>query len=218
MSHLFRAIVCVFYVTVFSGCLLETETAITSDPKVDPRLEGVWQITPKQPNEVRGDRDEDDIGVYGYIIIAPLKNLDGTIDPTTFKAFAIDSFERDSSNDFPEMFISTRKHKGRDLLLVRLADNEKAKAEPGNPSFKNWVLDYEFSKSGDLFLRFWIVDDFEELQAARPMKFDHAKQPFSPITIKGDEASLLDYYTDPKVRALLTSLGKYRKLMPKNNP
>jgi len=53
-----------------SGCLLDYETAVTPDPKADPRLEGVWQITKKLPKQIRSERDEDDIGVKGYIIFA----------------------------------------------------------------------------------------------------------------------------------------------------
>jgi len=214
MFHPLRLILSVLFVIALSGCLLETETAITPDTKVDPKLEGVWQLTPKLSGEIRGDRDKDDIGVNGYIIIAPLKNSDGTIDPTSYKALAIDSFERDKSNDFPEMFISTRRHNGHNFLLVRLADNEKKKVKKGEAQLKNWVLDYEFNKDGELFLRFWFCDDFDELQKAHPMKFDHKHEPFAPITLKGDEAKLLSYYSDPKVRALLTSMGKYHKLMP----
>ncbi len=195
-----------------SGCLLETETAIKPDPKVDARLEGVWQIAGKLPSEVRGDRDEDDIGVYGYIIIAALEGRDDT-----FKALAFDSFEADTPSKFPEMLISTRKHKGHNLLLVRLADHEKESAEDGEMTFKNWVVDYEFNMSGELFLRFWFADDFDELQNAHPMKFDQVNQPFAPITLKDDEASLLKYYSDSKVRTLLTSMGKYRRLVPQNN-
>lgn len=197
------------------GCLIETEVPIKPDPKVDARLEGVWRITPKKPGEIRGDRDEDDVGVQGYIIIAPLKNPDGTMDPTSFKALAFDSFERDSPNGFPEMFVSTRKHKGHDFLLVRLADHEKEKVEEGKTSFKNWVLDYEFNRDGELFLRFWSCEDFEEMEKVHPMKFHHAEEAFAPITLLGDETQLLDYYSDPKVRALLSSMGKYQKLVPK---
>ncbi|MGJ8643413.1 MAG: hypothetical protein ACSHX9_08410 [Luteolibacter sp.] len=201
----------VILVLCLTGCLLETETAITPDTKVDPRLEGVWQITPKLPHEIRGDRDEDDIGVYGYIIITPLKNANGPNDPASYKALAFDSFEDDSPSKFPEMIISTRNHKGRDLLLVRLADYEK---EDEGLAFKNWILDYEFNQNGELFLRFWFVEDFDELQKAHPMKFENSGEPFAPITLKGDEGSLLEFYTDPKVRALLSSMGKYRMLVP----
>ena len=208
----------VFFSLLLSGCLLETETSIKPDPKVDPRLEGVWQVTAKLPSEIRGDRDEDDIGVNGYIIIAPLENVDGTTDATSFMALAFDGFERDGATKFPEMFVSTRKHKGYNFLLVRLADHEKEKVEEGEVTFKNWVVDYDFNKAGELFLRFWSAEDFEELQKAHPMKFDHVKQPFAPITLKGDEAELLNYYTDPKVRALLTSMGKYRRLVPAKTP
>ena len=195
-----------------SGCLLETETAIKPDPKVDPRLEGVWQITEKLPDEIRSDRDEDDIGVGGYIIIAALEGQDDT-----YKALAFDSFEVNTPSKFPEMLLSTRKHEGHNFLLVRLTENEKAKANDGELTFKNWVLDYEFNKSGELFLRFWNADDFEELQKAHPMEFDQVNQPFAPITLKGDEASLLSYYSDKKIRALLTSTGKYQRLVPQNN-
>ena len=201
--------------SLLSGCLLQTETGIKPDPEVDPRLEGVWQITAKLPTEIRGDRDEDDIGVYGYIIIAPLENVDGTTDATSFMALAFDDFARDGATRFPEMFVSTRKHKGHNLLLVRLADHEKEKVKEGDVTYKNWVLDYEFNKAGELFLRFWSAEHFEELQKAHPMKFDYVKQMFAPVTLKGDEAELLNYYTDPKVRALLTSMGKYRRLVPK---
>jgi len=218
-SHLLRFVLSMLCGTALSGCLFETETAITPDTKVDPQLEGVWQITPKLPGEMRGDRDKDDIGVYGYIIIAPMKKSDGTIDPTSYKALAFDSFKRDdNSNDFPEMFISTRRHNGHNLLLVRLADYEKKKAKKGETQLKNLVLDYEFNKYGELFLRFWFCDDFDELQKAHPMKFDHKHEPFAPITLKGDEAHLLSYYSDPKVRALLTGMGKYHKLMPLKIP
>ena len=196
-----------------SGCLLETETAIKPDPKIDARLEGVWQITEKLPNEIRSDRDEDDIGLYGYLIIAALEGQDDT-----YKALAFDSFEAETSSKFPEMLISTRKHKGHNFLLVKLADHEKEKAKGGGMTFKSLVLDYEFNKSGELFLRFWFADDFDELQKVHPMKFEQLHKPFAPITLKGDEASLLNYYSDPKIRLLLTSLGKYRKLVPASNP
>lgn len=197
-----------------AGCLIETETAIKPDPKVNPRLAGVWKITEKLPHEIRGDRDEDDIGVYGYIILAPLENPDGSIDESTLKGLAFDSFERDSESKFPEMFVSTRRHKGHNLMLVRLADYEKEKVGEGEMTFKNWVLDYEFNDGGELFLRFWYLDDFEEMLKVHPMKFDHPKKPFAPITLKGDEKALLDFYSDPKIRSLLISLGKYQRLAP----
>lgn len=196
------------------GCLIDTETAIRSDPKVDPRLAGVWQITDKLPHEVRGDRDEDDIGVNGYIIFSPLENPNGEVDESTLKGIAIDRFERDSKSEFPEMLVSTRKHNGHNLMLVRLPDYEKEEAKEGETTFKNWVLDYEFNEAGELFLRFWHVDNFAEMQEVHPMKFASSQQPFAPITLMGDENALLDFYTDPKIRALLTSMGKYRRLTP----
>jgi hypothetical protein len=101
---------------------------------------------------------------------------------------------------------------------VRIADHEKEKADDGELTFKNWVVDYEFNESEELFLRFWFVDDFDEIQKAHPMKFDQVDQPFAPITLKGDEDALLDFYTDPKVRSLLTSMGKYRRLVPHKTP
>lgn len=198
----------------FTGCLLETETAIKPDLKIDPRLEGVWQITAKLPEEIRSERDEDDIGVRGYIIFAPLEIPGAGIDASTYKALAFDSFKRDDPSKFPEMFVSTRNHKGHDFLLVRLADHEKTKVKEGEMKFKNWVVDYEFGQKGELFLRFWSAEDFDELQKVHPMESAHVERPFAPITLKGDEDKLLDYYSDPKVRALLTSMGKYRKLQP----
>lgn len=197
-----------------TGCLIETETAIKPDPKVDPRLAGVWQIAEKLPHEIRGERDEDDIGVNGYIILAPLENNDGSIDESTLMGIAVDRFGRNAESQFPDMYVSTRKHKGRNLMLICLADYEKEKANQGGKAFKNWVIDYEFNKKGELFLRFWYIDDFEEMQKAHPMKSERSKQPFSPITLKGDEKALLDFYTDPKIRAQLTSMGKYQRLTP----
>lgn len=194
---------------LLSGCLIETETAITPDPKADLRLEGVWKRTEKLPGEVRGERDEDDIGVGGYIIFAALQGEDGA----AYKALALDSFERDSSFDFPEMIVSTRKHKGHNYLLVSLTEDEKKKSDDGEATLKNWVVDYEFDEQGDLFLRFLFIDDLDEILKAHPMKFKQGeKQFFSPAMLQGDEAELLDFYSDPKIRALFASMGKYEKL------
>ncbi len=79
----------------FAGCLIETETAIKPHAKVDPRVEGVWRITGKLPDEIRNHRDEDGIGVHGYIIIAP---MDGYQD--TYKALAFDRFTPDTPSKF----------------------------------------------------------------------------------------------------------------------
>ncbi len=190
------------------GCLIETETAITPDPKADPRLDGVWKRAEKLPDEVRGERDEDDIGVGGYLIFAALEGEDGA----AYKALALDSFERDSSFDFPEMIVSTRKHKGHNYLLVSLTEDEKEKADDGDSTFKNWVVDYEFDEKGDLFLRFLFGDDLDEILKEHPMEFKQVNESFAPATLQGDEAALLDFYSDPKVRALLTSMGKYERL------
>ena len=191
-----------------SGCLIETETAITADPKADSRLEGVWKRSEKLPDEVRGERDGDGMGVCGYLIFAALEGEDGS----AYKALAMDRFERDSSFVFPEMIVSTRKHKGHNYLLVSLTEDEKEKADDGDSTFKNWVVDYEFDEKGDLFLRFLSGDDLDEILKEHPMDFKQVNEPFAPATLQGDEAALLDFYSDPKVRALLTSMGKYEKL------
>jgi len=93
-----------------SGCLLDYETAVTPDPKADPRLEGVWQITKKLPKQIRSERDEDDIGVKGYIIFA-------MVDEGTYKGIMFDEFERDSPSKFPEVLVSTKNYQGHSLLL-----------------------------------------------------------------------------------------------------
>jgi len=205
---LFRLAATLLISICLSGCLIETETAITPDPMADPRLEGVWKRAEKVPDEVRGDRDEDDIGVGGYLIFAALAGEDGA----AYKALALDSFERDSSCDFPEMIVSTRKHKGHDYLLVSLTEDEKKKADDGDSTFKNWVVDYEFDEKGDLFLRFLSGEDLDEILKEHPMDFKQVNESFAPATLQGDEAVLLGFYSDPKVRALLTSMGKYEKL------
>ena len=130
-----------------------------------------------------------------------------------------DEFERDSPSKFPEVLVSTKNYQGHSLLLVRLPDYEKAKVKKGDMSFKNWLVDYEFNKNGELFLRFLSVEDFDELQEAHRMSFDHENKPFAPVTLKGSEEEILKFYGDPKVRALLTSCGKYQKLRrPENKP
>jgi hypothetical protein len=191
-----------------TGCLIETETAITPDPKADPRLEGVWKRTEKLPGEVRGDRDGDDIGVNGYLMVAALAGEDGT----AYKALAFDSFERDTPSTFPEMIVSTRKHKGHNYMLVSLTEDEKKKADAGDGTLKNWVVDYEFDERGDLFLRFLLMDDLDEILKAHPMESKRLDGSFAPATLRGDEKELLDFYSDPKVRALLVSMGKYERL------
>ncbi|MGE9271226.1 MAG: hypothetical protein ACQKBU_10520, partial [Verrucomicrobiales bacterium] len=151
-------------VVILTGCLLETDMAIEPDPEVDSRLAGVWQITSKLPHKLRGDRDEGNIGVHGYIILAPLVNPDGSVDESTLKGFAFDRFERDSKSKLPEMFVSTRKHKGHNLMLIRLADNERREVEEGKTIFKNWVIDYEVNERDELVLRFWSADDFDHMK------------------------------------------------------
>ncbi|MGE9269370.1 MAG: hypothetical protein ACQKBU_01090, partial [Verrucomicrobiales bacterium] len=47
-----------------------------------------------------------------------------------------------------------------------------------------------------------------------PMKFDYSNESFSPVTLTGDGKALLEFYTDPKIRALLTSMGRYQRLAP----
>src|SRR5688572_30534474 len=181
-----------------SGCLLDYETALTPDPRADSRLEGVWQITKKSSEETRSERDRDDIGVQGYIIFAKL-------DDATYKGIMFDKFERDSPSKFPEVIVSTKQYSGHSLLLVRLADYEKAKVKKGEMSFKNWLVDYELNQKGELFLRFLSAEDFDQLQEAHRMKFEGQNKPFAPVTLKGSEEEILKFYQDPKVRALLTS-------------
>ncbi len=98
---LIRLLLATLMVFGMSGCLLDYETAVTPDPKADPRLEGVWQITKKVSKEIRSDRDEDDIGVKGYIIFAKL-------DEGTYKGIMFDEFERDSPSKFPEVLVLRR--------------------------------------------------------------------------------------------------------------
>jgi len=84
-------------------------------------------------------------------------------------------------------------------------------------SIRNWLVDYEFNKKGELFLRFLSAEDFDEIQEAHRMKFEHENKPFAPVTLKGSEEEILKFYGDPKVRALLTSCGKYQKLRRPDN-
>jgi hypothetical protein len=207
---LIRLLLAVLIALGVSGCLLDYETAITPDPKADPRLEGVWQISKKAPKEVRSDRDHDDIGAYGYIIFAKL-------DEGTYKGIMFDRFERDSPSKFPEVLVSTRKYQGHSLLLVRRPEYEKARSNEGDIQFKNWLVDYEFNQRGELFLRFLSAEDLDELREAHPMRFEHEDKPFATVTMKGSEEEILKFYGDPKVRALLTSCGKYQKLLQPDN-
>jgi hypothetical protein len=207
---LIRLLLAVLIALAVSGCLLEYETAITPDPKADPRLEGVWQITEKVPKEVRSDRDHVDVGVHGHIIFAKL-------DEGTYKGIMFDSFEKDSPSKFPEVLVSTKKYLGHSLLLVRRPEYEKARSNEGDLKFKNWLADYEFNQRGELFLRFLSAEDLGELEEAHPMKFGHENKPFAPVTLKRSEEEILKFYGDPNVRALLTSCGKYQKLLRPDN-
>lgn len=208
---IFKAAFPAFLSLYLTGCLIETETAITPDPKADPRLEGVWKRAEKLPDEVRGDRDEDGIGVKEYLMLAALAGEDGM----AYKALAFDSFERETPNPFPEMIVSTRKHKGHNYLLVSLTEDEKKKADDGDSTLKNWVVDYEFDEKGDLFLRFLFGEDLDEILKEHPMDYKQVNESFAPATLQGNEAALLGFYSDPKVRTLLTSMGKYERLKPR---
>ncbi|MEM9081855.1 MAG: hypothetical protein AAGC74_14320 [Verrucomicrobiota bacterium] len=207
---------------LLTSCLLEHEHPISPDPAIDPRLEGVWQFTPKEADEIRNERDEDDLGVGGYLIISRIDHPELEHDPRTYKVIAIDhtlTSRNSETTIFPEMFISTRRHNERNLLLVRLAPSElkKAKKEPHlMRSFKNWTIEYDFDEQGCLFLRFFIASDLEELMNRHPLDIHVSKEPFGPATIQNSEKELLEFYTDPKLLPFLTSLGKYRKLTPAN--
>ena len=202
-----------------SGCLIVHEARIEPDSKVDPRLEGVWQITGKLHEEIRSERDQDDIGVNGYLIFAPLENIDGSIDKTAYKLLAIESYERDTRSNLPDLFVSTRRHGDHSYLLIRAPDYVRAEA-PDDVLFEYyWLVDYEFNGDGELFLRFLFVDDFDEIQKARSIAFDDKGGiGFHPIILKGDQKQILDIYSDPKIRDLLTSMGKYQRLKPLKEP
>lgn len=208
-------IACVIPLT---SCWIQHEIAIQPDPKVDPRLEGVWQITHAQQEEGRGDRDDDDLGVQGYIIFSK-------VDETTYKCIAIDDMDKDSEGKLPDMLVTTKEHKKHHFLNTRLTDYELAKeAEEGKTSgVKYLLLDYEFTKAGELILRYLDAGDFGKADKLHPIKSssegDKPASPGGPVgfsarDLKGNEAQLLDFYSDPKVRALFTSFGKYQKLRP----
>lgn len=188
------------------GCLIQHSKPIKSDATVDPRLEGVWVCQEKLPEEIRTEGDSSDVGVSGYLIFA-------RVDDDTYKVMAIDSFEKEEANIvMPEMLVSTRKYQQYTFISVRLPENEKEKAkkEKGGTPFKNWLLDYEIDSKGQLFLRY--IDTMDKVLAAHPVKFETKEGGFEPVTMTGSEEEILNLYSDPKVRALFASCGKYRKL------
>lgn len=190
---------------LLSGCLVEYEAVIKPDPKVDSRLEGVWQIMEKKPEEIKTDRDDmDNLGIQGYLVL-------GKLDDATLRAVLIDHFEKDREAGIGEYLVSSREYKGHTFLMVT-PPREDQKKKPGGVAGKNCLADYEIDKEGHLFVRFLYIEDFAKAIQVHPMKYKQPRGDFAPIILRGSEEEILDFYADPKVRALFTSGGKYQKL------
>jgi hypothetical protein len=205
LPHFLRVLLGTASCIILSGCLVEHSNPIKTDAKVDPRLEGVWVIQEKTEDEIHTDGDASDIGAQSYLIFAK-------VDEGTYRVLAIDSFEKEEENNVFEMLASTRKHLQHDFLSARLPKHLKKKVGEGEMTSHDWLVDYKIDSKGQLFLRYFHIEDFAEVQAVHPMTCVLPDQPFGPLTLTGSEEEILKLYSDPKVRALFTSCGKYRKL------
>ena len=201
-----------------ASCFVGVENQITPDKEVDKRLVGVWTCVPLHETKAEADkafeneagREDDDIGINGYIII-------GDTGRETLELVGIENFDpRDGATLIKGRNARTRKHKNRNYLLFDMGDVGSDRGQD-DAVMAHYVLEYAFLDDGSLRMWFLYVDNLKEVFGQHQMEVEIENRPFGLVTIKGTSQQILDFYSDEKVLSLMSSCGRYQKLaVPKN--
>jgi len=190
------------------SCIVQHTAEITPDPEVDKRLQGVWRIIPNTEDD--DDEFASDLGIQNFIIFSKVAK-------DQYKCLMVDHMEEGTKSTFPETIVSTKKHKGVNMLLFKLDTHEREEmerdAEDGELLIENFIICYTIDKEGVLSLKFIDGENFEKIVKMKNLKFAASEGiGFTPLQIEGDEDLILDLYTDPEVLKLMESFGKYKKV------
>ena len=199
-----------------SSCLAYVESQIEPDVEVDKRLVGVWVCVPihEDPSvrkeaeekafEEENYREDDDIGINGYLIF-------GDSGEGTLEILGVEGFSSDGPLIIKGRRAKTRSFEGRNYLLFELEDEENDDEKPAKSA--KYVIEYAILDDGSLRLWFLYFDALEEILAIHKMEVVlNNEGQFGGATIRGSSDELLKFYSDPKVAKMMLSAGRYKKL------
>ena len=192
--------------SLLNSCLLVVDGKIPTDAEVDPRLVGVWRMTEKTDSEVEV-YGEDDVGIQEYAIF-------GKSQKDRYRLVMIDSFDDEDAPVASDVIARTIRADTWSFLILSYPKHADEKGEGADPvkMSHSMIVPYRFDEDGNLFAQLLFADNFEDANAAHPIKSSTDDNPFAPTIIKADWRSVRKFYEDKKIENLWDSVGKYRRL------